>query len=201
MVYTPDWEPLADALKRVIATGVSEDEAKMDLCRAVADRKIDVRVKISASDYGMRGQVFSDGNVDVPPHLRPSDLDWAQSRPLAEWPIGPRPGEHYAWIGGWKNRPLDLIELWTADVIDILCDGDKEIPSPTAGHETAAIKALASYLKSNPKMRKADAEKWCSASGHKLTGRGFQDRVWPTARTQAGLESKAPAGRKRESPR
>lgn len=123
MAYTPDWEPLADALKRVTATGASEDEAKTDLCRAMADRKIDVRVRVAASDYGMRGQVFSDGNVGVPPHLRPGDLDWAQSRPFGQWSIGPRLGEHYEWIRGWENRSLDLIEVSTADVTNVLIAG------------------------------------------------------------------------------
>lgn len=123
MAYTSDWEPLADALKRVMTTGASEEEAKTDLCRAMADRKIDVRVRIAASDYGMRGKVLSDGNVGVPRHLRPGDLDWAQSRPFGQWPIGPRPGEHYEWIGGWENRPLDLIEVSTADVKSVLVAG------------------------------------------------------------------------------
>ena len=45
MAYTPDWEAIADALKRVMATGTTEDEAKTDLCRALADRKIDIRVR------------------------------------------------------------------------------------------------------------------------------------------------------------
>jgi hypothetical protein len=130
VAYTPNWEPLADALRRVMATGVREDEAKTDLCSAVADRKIDVRVTIAATDHGMRGKVFSDGNVGVPAHLKPGDLDWVQSRPFAEWRIGPRPGEHYAWIGGWVNRRLDLIELSTPDVMDVLCNGNRAHARP-----------------------------------------------------------------------
>lgn len=124
MAYTPDWEPLADALKRIMATGASEDEAKTDLCRAVADQKIDVRVRIAASDYGMRGQVFSDGNVGVPADLRPGDLDWVQSRPFGQWPIGPKLGE-YLWIRGWENHSLDLVELSTSDLMNILCKGNQ----------------------------------------------------------------------------
>jgi hypothetical protein len=118
MAYIPDWVPLAEALQRVIAAGVSEGEAKIDLCRALADRKIDVRIRIAAT-----GKVFSDGNVGVPPHLSASDLDWVNSRPLAQWSIGPRPGEHYVWLDGWKNHPLDLIELSTVDVAGVLGGG------------------------------------------------------------------------------
>jgi hypothetical protein len=130
VTYLPNWEPLADALKRVMATGVSEDEAKSDLCHAVADRKIDVRVRIAASDYRMGGRVFAGGNVGVPRHLRPDDLDWLQSRPFAQWPIGPRPGEHYSWIGGWEKRPLDLIEVSTGDVMNVLCNANHRHARP-----------------------------------------------------------------------
>jgi hypothetical protein len=95
-----------------MVTGVSDDEAKTDLCRAMADRKIDVRVTIATT-----GQVFGDGNVGVPPHLKPSDLDWVHSRPFAQWPIGPRPGEHYTW--NWRDRgggesPIGLLSLLRA---------------------------------------------------------------------------------------
>jgi hypothetical protein len=87
VAYTPDWEPLADALKRVMATGASEDEAKLDLCRAVADRKIDFQVRI-ASDYPMRGRVFSDGN-GVLTHQRLGGLEvdhqFVFGRRLSRW--------------------------------------------------------------------------------------------------------------------
>jgi hypothetical protein len=123
VAYTPDWVPLADALKRVMATGVSEAEAKADLCNALADKKIDVRVRISKSDRARGGEVYSDGNVGVPSHLAPTDFDWKLSSPFAPWSIGPRLGEHYFWSGGWEKRPIDLIELLTANVIDELVAG------------------------------------------------------------------------------
>jgi len=103
-------------LKRVIAPGVAEDEAKTDVCRAMADGKIAVRVRVATSNHGTGGGVYSGGNVGVPPHLGPSDLDWVQSRPLKPWSIGPMPGQHYVWTDGWQDRPIDLIELSTADV-------------------------------------------------------------------------------------
>jgi hypothetical protein len=193
---------LADALQRVMAAGASEDESKTDLCRAMADRKIDVRVTIAASDNERQGQVFSGGNVGVPPHLGPGDLEWAQSRPLGQWLIGPRPGEHYTWIGGWKDRPLSLIEAFTADVVAVLCGGaDVRNMSPaTVGQEAAAIKALAAHLKSNPELKRVEAAAWCRDSGYSLGKRAF-GRVWPEAREKAGLERIGAAGRKPKGPR
>jgi hypothetical protein len=199
VAYIPDWEQLADALKRVVSAGIDEEEAKNDLCRAVVDRKIGVRVRIAMTDYSMRGQVFSGRNVGVPPHLKSADLDWAQSRPFAQWPIGPWGPENYTWIEEWKNRPLDLIELSTADVIEVLCGRKSgKVSSATAWHETAAVTALATHLKTDPQLTRAQAAAWCKASGHNVSGRGFQSRVWPKARALAGLQATAPPGRKKK---
>jgi hypothetical protein len=119
--YTPDWEPLSDALRRVRGNGGAEDEAKIDVCRAIADGKIRVRVTTARSEYHRGGDVFSGGNVVPPLHLRPSDLDWVQSRPFGPWSIGPLPGQHYEWIGGRQDRTIGLIELSTFDVETVLC--------------------------------------------------------------------------------
>jgi hypothetical protein len=104
-----------------MTTGVSEEDAKRDLCLAVADRVIDVQVTISRADSAMRGRVFSGENVGVPLHLHPRDLDWQRSRPLGWWSIGPRLVEHYFWSGGWEKRQIDLIELSVTDVQNVLC--------------------------------------------------------------------------------
>jgi hypothetical protein len=186
-----------DALNRVMVTGATEDEAKSDLCRAVADQKIGIRVRISAADYSMGGRIFANGNVGVPVHLKPSDFDWVQSRPLAQWRIGPKPGQHYAWLGGWENRPIDLIELFTNDVTEVLCRAGND--RATVWHETAAIKALKEVLEENKQLKKADAKELCRKLGHNISERGFQSRVWPQARRQAGLDEMAPKGRKRKS--
>jgi hypothetical protein len=71
----------------------------------------------------------------------------------------------------------------------------------TARDETAAIKALASHLKSNPHLKKAEAKSWCRKARFNLTGNAFQYRVWPKARERAGLEARAPAGRRPKSSR
>lgn len=203
MPYTPDWVSIADALTRVVNSGVAEDQAKLDLCRAVADRRINVRVRIALADRTGRGQVFSNGNVGVPPHLAPEDLDWVHSCPLKPWAIGPMLGQHYSgWK--WENRSLDLIELATDDVSEVLSagagaeDNASAVSAATANHETAAIKALASHLRSNPQLKRADAAAWCRESGYNLGTRAF-GRVWPPAREKAGLDRLAAPGRKRKS--
>jgi hypothetical protein len=98
MPYTPDWEPLAEALARVIA----------------------VRVAIAESDPELGGQYFFGANVGRPTRLKPDDFDWAQSRPRHKWsvgPVGPQYYTHVTW--SWKSHQIDLIELATADVHEI----------------------------------------------------------------------------------
>jgi hypothetical protein len=201
VAYIPDFEPLADALKRVMATGISQDEAKLDLCRAVGDKKINFRVRIAQNDDRFGGKWFPHRNVGVPSHLSTDDLDWSRSCPLKAWPIGPVGPESYEWVAGWKDRPIDLLELSTNDVSRILCgshsDGtdSKEAHRTavtTVGQETKAIHALATHLKENPNLKRKEAVTWCRNQGFALSGRGFQDRVWPDAREAAGLTKKSP---------
>jgi hypothetical protein len=86
--YTPDWELLADALRRVQAAGVAEDDAKIDLCRAIGDGKIHIRALMAKTAPDVGGKTLLHGNVDVPPRLNPADFDWVKSRPLARWNTG-----------------------------------------------------------------------------------------------------------------
>jgi hypothetical protein len=205
VAYTPDWEPIAGSLKRVMGAGLSENEAKTDLCYATADKRIDVRVRIAACVPDMHGKIFSGGNVGVPAHLNPVDLDWVQSRPLKPWSIGPKLGQHYSWITGWKERPIDLIELSVRDVTNVLCidEGVREnAASEKQKQEAKATNALAEYLKKHPEserdlVTRDDAENWCKERGFSITRRGFQQRVWPDARHKAGLPPTASQGRKR----
>jgi hypothetical protein len=74
-----------------------------------------------------------------------------------------------------------------------------DVSAATARGETAAINALASHLRINRQLTRAGAQSWLRARGFNLSDRGFQSWVWPRAREQAGLEAKAPPGRKKSS--
>jgi hypothetical protein len=68
-------------------------------------------------------------------------------------------------------------------------------PTAKGRAEVRAIKHLACLLKSNPNMRKEDARAACAEFN--LSDRGFEDRVWPKAREEAGLPPIGKSGRKR----
>jgi hypothetical protein len=122
MPYVPDWEPLAEAPERVMATGVTEHQAKADISNAIADRKIAVRVLVDESERDVGGQTLPVPNIGVPPRLKPEDFDWPRSRPLPAWQTGPTSVvEHYFPTWSWTPRKIALIELSTADVTSVLC--------------------------------------------------------------------------------
>jgi hypothetical protein len=109
-------------------------------------------------------------------------------------------------IGSPTEAPENLVvlELDILGVIDLLGGRggeilvEKETFSSTI--ETKATNALASRLKSDGNNLKVeDAFEWCTDAGFNLTWRAFHYRVWPKARTEAGLSAKAPPGPKRKS--
>jgi hypothetical protein len=69
----------------------------------------------------------------------------------------------------------------------------------TAGAEARAIAHLKPLLELRRDAMLRD-EAWEECKQFNISRVGFEDRVWPTARLQAGLQSKAPAGRKRRKP-
>ena len=46
MARVPEWERLADALKRAVASGVAESQAKVAICNAIADRSVTVHLVV-----------------------------------------------------------------------------------------------------------------------------------------------------------
>jgi hypothetical protein len=187
----------------VIATGVIEDEAKTDLCGAVADGKIPVRLKVDASARHIGGRVFSGENISVPMHLTPGDFDWVQSRPRNPWQVGPNRWQHYTQVWwSWQPQPIELIELATADVQGIF-GSPKPLTKRAAisGEEMRAARTLQDLLFKNKDITSEEAFRRCLEKHPKLSERGFKERIWPKGRELAKLPPKARGGRKPKSPR
>ncbi|MGA7385670.1 MAG: 7-cyano-7-deazaguanine synthase [Methylocella sp.] len=141
--YVPDWKRLLDAVKLIMATRIKEADAKLDLCRAISDRKIDIRFRVEREEGGIDGEVVAGtvrhgSEVDIPTDLKPSDFDWLRSRPLKPWRAlslpdlaqAPHTGGQYAdllrrtRIGSGVGPALwhlEWIEVLTADVSRVLC--------------------------------------------------------------------------------
>jgi hypothetical protein len=119
--YVRDWERLSDALKRVVETGVSEDDAKRALCNAIADRRIKVRIYFMVSPKTLewlsrrelsRSEVREVKPDEIPPRLKSDDFDWSQSRVRKPWPKVRSPAGSF--LGHWlpiersHHSPNDL---------------------------------------------------------------------------------------------
>jgi hypothetical protein len=138
VAYTPEWGPIGDALKRLVASGMSKSEAKRDLCGAIADGAITIRARVAADRYRcLPASVISGADISLPPDLSPKDIDWQRSRPWQSWTTAQRqPGE---WVmtfisraGHLVDRKIDLIEVRRTDVTKVLfAFGAGAIPDPT----------------------------------------------------------------------
>jgi hypothetical protein len=199
------WLRLGDALSRVMeATGVTEEQAKHHISGAITDGKIRIRFALFQPFRGLVHHAGGDPHDPwIPKHLRPDDLDWSNSRPRMPWPPRAAYRDPLYTISEWRERWLVIwLELLMADVVTVLCAVKSEAQTEataTARDESAAIRALALKLRANRDFRRDDAATWCRTQGFKVSGRGFQQRVWPQARAKADLEARAPAGRKRTS--
>jgi hypothetical protein len=118
MAYASKWERLDEALRRVMAaSGVAEEGAKADICRAIADGAVDFRGKLCkhiskpmTSDAVLERDAF-----EIPHELKPEGLDWQGSRPFKAWVVR---RERYRIPGPWE---LEWIELSSLDVTEHLC--------------------------------------------------------------------------------
>jgi hypothetical protein len=136
------WEDLRDVLARLVHAGWADQDAKEDICNALAevppDRKIDFRAMVHVveddddgpypslrhikTEARTEGHWLNSQKVKIPPGLRPSDFDWAHSCPTTPWLTTfsssfaevSRIGEEP------EQRKIELIQLRTSDVNNIL---------------------------------------------------------------------------------
>lgn len=153
MAYVAEWERLADARKRVMATGVAKSEAEHDLCAAMSDGKIKVRphfelIKRTILDHQIarknRAKIFDfmralrDGVHQYPPPwdslpafsmkgVTPRQLEWRKSHFRNPWsvPIHPEMGPME-----WEVS----IELAGADVTRVLIGAPSGKPTTSKPH-------------------------------------------------------------------
>ena len=118
MPYPPGWERLSDAATRVMtAAGIANDEARSNICQAIADGTVKIRCQLKRHKTNkMTSKTVLEGNAfEIPTKIKPDDLDWEGSRPVNPWRI--RHGS-YAIPGDWD---LEWIELSRTHVTNVLC--------------------------------------------------------------------------------
>jgi hypothetical protein len=136
MPYLPGWERLSDAATSVMtAAGIANDEARSNICQAIADRKVKIRGKLGRhTTKPIRSSTVLEGkDFEIPTDLKLEDLDWERSRPLKPWFVR-RGGSVPA--GYWD---LDWIQLSRTELTNRLCPGGpRGEPAQPASSETGA---------------------------------------------------------------
>jgi hypothetical protein len=136
MAYVSKWEPLSAARERVMtATGRSKDEAQTDICRAIADRAINIRGKLKEHMTKLicASVVLEGKDFDIAATITAEELDWEQSRPAKPWIV--RRGAVQP-AGYWY---LESIELSRIDVTNVLCTVEQ--PSHALEHAPGEARA------------------------------------------------------------
>jgi hypothetical protein len=119
MEHEPRWWTLAEALERVKkVTPDTEDEAKANICRAIADRVVNIRGKLRehTSKPMTSGDVLAGDCFEIPDEIKMEELEWEHSRPQKAWSV--RRGTYHI-PGLWY---LDWIKVFGRDVTEhLLC--------------------------------------------------------------------------------
>jgi hypothetical protein len=140
MAYVSEWERLSDAATRVMAEArLSQDEARSDICRAIADGAIKIRAKLEKHTtrpyLRASGKVLQGGDFVDLEKLKPECLDWekSRSRPANPWFV--RRDQVVVVPGHWD---VQEIELWRSEVTNVLCTAGAQGQSAHAASEIVA---------------------------------------------------------------
>ena len=115
MAYTSKWEQLSEATARVMAArGLSEAEARAEICSAMADGVINFRAKLLEhwSKPISSGAVLGREGFEMMNEIHPEDFDWRESRPIKPWIV--RQGRHNP-SGLWKLKWIELAKAEPTD--------------------------------------------------------------------------------------
>jgi hypothetical protein len=201
-----EFESLSEVVERLEFAGFSTERAYRAVRDILRDRRYLKRLSWADTDTG----AITDQFVRVVGVASVDEVNWETSSFKNQLPDG-------------RGKRLDKIGVLLADLRWYLEGGaklfaDREGPVRTSpsivepkdvhersarrlAGERAAIKALASHLKSHPDITRAGATKWLVQQAFAVNPRGFQFRVWPEARRLAGLPPIAPPGAKKKSSR
>jgi hypothetical protein len=136
MAYESKWECLSLVLKRVMASGAAEKEAKRDLCNATADRKIRLRLRFTwrptTQDF-LTGRDKPDTEiryvkkVQIPAILKPGDFDWRRSqvRKPELWRKRKIRGPSGSFLGNW--RVIEIARYKAGDPLPHTQRGDRSL--------------------------------------------------------------------------
>jgi hypothetical protein len=127
-----EWKRLPDALARLKAIGIGEAQAKRDICRAIANRRIKIRFRveqeerIGALGEHVTGSLRSGGEVEIPTVLNPDDFNWQLSRPLTPW-RGTGQGQS-ALAGLWHIEWIELLISHGNETVDYFEGPNVSVP-------------------------------------------------------------------------
>jgi hypothetical protein len=135
----------------MVTGGLSKKQALHDLCCAIADGKIAIRLILAADRArGLPRKELSFPQFETPSHLLPKDIDWRRSRPSPNSQISTGPSQrlgqpvscyiqqNYSLMG----RTVDLIEVRVPDVIKVFCNTESQPEAKPPATKPAASPAL-----------------------------------------------------------
>ena len=148
------WLLLSDAVDRLSAAhNVREDQAKLDICAAIAELKLRIRVHVSD---GHARQIAEINDIAIPDKLTPDRIEWALSRPALLHPWRTQSAD------GWQERRLTLIEACVEDFTTELCRDISSVPLP---HRQSIPAQLVTYPDRLQYARELARAEWSPCPG------------------------------------
>jgi hypothetical protein len=168
------WLSLADAVGRLVARGVQEAKAKADICTAIAEKRLRVRVHADdGNDSERQPAIHEFADVDIPIELNLNRLDWAHSRPAALYPWRTRSTES---VDEWQAPDVTLIEASVEDFVVELCNDISSVRLPDS--HGIADSPLTSPDRVRDLQELARAEWWpCQATADAIGGLAGRETI------------------------